>query len=158
MLWTRFASPIFTVARGIPMVRMNRSIRCFCSANTCSTLDRIFALTFGAPDRLRHSTLLRFLAMDVADEAVLFHELLVGRRSVCWPIRRSPCWSCREVPGVEGGPRFFAEIKIKHSQICSRPAARREPTGSIAHTRAALPVVLPKPRRPIVRVDRPKSK
>ena len=36
--------PIFVVARAIPMVRMNRSIRSFCAANTCSTRARIFDL------------------------------------------------------------------------------------------------------------------
>ena len=49
--------PIFVVARAIPMVRMNRSIRSFCAANTCSTRARIFDL-------------------------VLLHERLIGRRPI----------------------------------------------------------------------------
>src|ERR1700730_6690096 len=44
ILETRFASPIFVFALAIPMVRMNKPIRSFCSPKTCSTLDRIFGL------------------------------------------------------------------------------------------------------------------
>src|ERR1700719_1134077 len=36
----------------------------------------------GTPDRFRHRAPLRPLTMDMADEAVPFHELLVGGRSV----------------------------------------------------------------------------
>src|SRR5712671_4652686 len=36
----------------------------------------------GAPDRFQHRAPLRPLTMDMADEAVPFHELLVGGRSV----------------------------------------------------------------------------
>src|SRR4051794_20655915 len=49
--------PIFVVARAIPMVRINRSIRSFCAANTCSTRAQIFDL-------------------------VLLHERLIGRRPI----------------------------------------------------------------------------
>jgi len=38
------ASPIFVFALAIPMVRMNKPIRSFCSAKTCSTRERIFDL------------------------------------------------------------------------------------------------------------------
>src|ERR1700730_13893725 len=44
ILWTRFASPIFVFALATPMVRMNKPIRSFCSAKTCSTRERIFDL------------------------------------------------------------------------------------------------------------------
>src|SRR6476469_971143 len=36
----------------------------------------------GAPDRAGHGASLWLFAMDMADEAVLSHELFVGRRSV----------------------------------------------------------------------------
>ena len=55
------------------MVRMNRSIRSFWAAKTCSTLERIFDLTLLAR---------RLFAMDAADKAVLFHELFVGLRAI----------------------------------------------------------------------------
>jgi hypothetical protein len=42
MLYTRLAIPILVVARAIPIVLMNSAIRSFCSANTCSTRERIF--------------------------------------------------------------------------------------------------------------------
>lgn len=32
--------PILIRARAMPMVRMNRPMRCFCPANTCSTAER----------------------------------------------------------------------------------------------------------------------
>ena len=35
------ARPIFALARSMPMVRMNRHIRCFWVAKTCSTAERI---------------------------------------------------------------------------------------------------------------------
>src|ERR1700751_954633 len=34
--------PILVVARTIPIVLTNNPVRCFCSANTCSTRTRIF--------------------------------------------------------------------------------------------------------------------
>ena len=42
MLYARLAMPIFVVARAMPMVRMNRPMRLFCSAKTCSTRERTF--------------------------------------------------------------------------------------------------------------------
>jgi hypothetical protein len=41
---TRFAMPIFSVARAIPIVRITRPILDFCSAKICSTWLRIFGL------------------------------------------------------------------------------------------------------------------
>src|SRR4029077_16806393 len=78
-----FLSLIFVFALAIPMVRMNKPIRSFCSAKTCSTRERIFDLAVLA--RRIASGLgrpLGRLTMDLADEAVPFHELLVGGRSV----------------------------------------------------------------------------
>ena len=40
ILNTRLASPIFTRARAMPMVRTNSPIRLFCSAKTCSMRER----------------------------------------------------------------------------------------------------------------------
>src|SRR6202171_4466510 len=62
---------------------MNKPIRSFCSAKTCSTRERIFDLALLA--RRIASGIGRpfgLLTMDMADEAVPFHELLVGGRSV----------------------------------------------------------------------------
>jgi hypothetical protein len=42
MLKAMFASVIMASARSMPIVRMNRPIRSFCSAKTCSTWARIF--------------------------------------------------------------------------------------------------------------------
>src|SRR5215831_3764062 len=62
---------------------MNNPIRSFCSANTCSTRARIFDFRIvGPPGRFVHRAAFRLLAMDVADEAILGQEYLVGRRSV----------------------------------------------------------------------------
>ena len=44
MLVTRFARPIFTVARASPTVRMTNPIGPFCQAKTCSTAARTFDL------------------------------------------------------------------------------------------------------------------
>ena len=43
-LETGLAMPIFVVARAMPMVLTNSSMRSFCSAKTCSTRARIFDL------------------------------------------------------------------------------------------------------------------
>ena len=62
---------------------MNRPIQSFCSANTCSTREADFRFRIiGPPHRLMHSAAFRLIAMDVADEAILVQERLVGRRSV----------------------------------------------------------------------------
>src|SRR6202022_3314063 len=83
ILQTRLASPIFVFALAIPMVRMNKPIRSFGSAKTCSTRERIFDLALLAR-RISSGIGPPFepLPMDMADEAVPFHELLVGGRSV----------------------------------------------------------------------------
>jgi len=64
------------------MVRMNKPIRSFGSAKTCSTRERIFDLALLARGSFRHRAPLRASSDGHADEAVPFHELLVGGRSV----------------------------------------------------------------------------
>src|ERR1700680_4059651 len=44
ILETRLASPVFLFALAVPMVWLNKPIRSFGSAKTCSTRERIFDL------------------------------------------------------------------------------------------------------------------
>src|ERR1700737_3451725 len=83
ILQTRLASPIFVFALAIPMVRMNKPIRSFGSAKTCSTRERIFDLALLAR-RIASGTgsPLRPLPMDMADEAVPGHKVFLRGRSV----------------------------------------------------------------------------
>src|ERR1700730_172669 len=70
----------------------------FCSANTCSALERIFDLALLAR-RIAPGAPLRLFAMDMADEAVLSYERLVGRRSVGRP------YAARRIGFVEKSSR-----------------------------------------------------
>src|SRR5262252_3723483 len=71
----------------------------------------------GPPHRVGHSAAFRLLAMDVADEAILGQERLVGRRSVGgigpYPARR--------VALVEQA--LAQTTALIGSRICCRPSA-----------------------------------
>src|SRR5246127_3952658 len=75
--------PIFTLARAIPIVRTNKIHPVFLFGE--HVLDIRANLRFGGvgpAHRRGHGSSLWFLAMNAADEAVLFHERLIGRRGI----------------------------------------------------------------------------
>src|SRR6478672_1046382 len=71
----------------------------------------------GPPHRLGHSAAFRLLAMDVADEAILVEERLVGRRSV-GGIGPHPA---RRIALVEQA--LAQTTALIGSRICGRPSA-----------------------------------
>ena len=72
--WTRLVRSDFGVAPAMPVVRMNKSIRSFCSAKTCSTHEPIFDLALLARQLARTLRVPSVLGMDMTDKAVLLDE------------------------------------------------------------------------------------
>ena len=93
-------------------------MRSFCSANTCSMRERIFDFALLARRVVSGmSAAFRLLAMDVADEAILVQERLVGRRSV-GGIGPHPA---RRIALVEQA--LAQTTALIGSRICGRPSA-----------------------------------